>query len=95
MQRVKRGVEYSDWGVVLGAFLRVVPLAPFCSWHTVTLMICPHKYESQVQHSCLLQFADDTCLICSGESPNVIVETLQDDLCILSKWITESKCSLT
>ena len=34
----------------------------------------------QVQHSCLLQFADDTCLICLGDTPGIVA--LQDDLCM-------------
>ena len=32
MQRVKQEDRYSDWGLVLGAFLREVLLAPSCSW---------------------------------------------------------------
>ena len=46
---------------------------------------------SQVRHGCLLQFADDTCLICAGNSPGVVARLLQDDLSVLSNWIALSK----
>ena len=42
---------------------------------------------SQVSNGCLLQFADDTCLICSAAM-------LQDDLNALSQWIVMSKMRL-
>ena len=48
----------------------------------------------QVSHGCLLQFADDTCLICSGDSADAVAKMLQDDLCDLSQWITISKMKL-
>ena len=40
---------------------------------------------SQVSHGCLLQVADDTCLICSGDSAGAVVQMLQEDL-HLSLW---------
>ena len=49
---------------------------------------------SQVQHGCLLQFADDTCLICVGDSPDAVAEMLQGDLCVLSHWVALSKMKL-
>ena len=52
----------------------------------------------QVQHGCLLQVADDTCLICyvdipgivaddtclicSGDTSGIVAQALQDDLCM-------------
>ena len=36
----------------------------------------------QVQHGCLPQFADDTCLICSRDTPGIVAQALQDDLCV-------------
>ena len=49
---------------------------------------------SQSSHGCLLQFADDTCLICSGESPTAVNATLLDDLNVLSQWIILNKMQL-
>ena len=42
---------------------------------------------------CLLQFANNTCLICSAESPTAVAAMLQDDLNALSQWIVMSKMS--
>ena len=36
-----------------------------------------------VKYCCLLQFADDTYLICQGESPAVVGTHLNADLCLL------------
>ena len=44
-----------------------------------------------VKQSCLLQFANDTCLICQGESPAIVGRHLNADLCLLSTWIHNSK----
>ena len=44
--------------------------------------------------ACLLQFADETCLICSADSPTKVTAMLQDDINALSQWITMSKMKL-
>ena len=46
---------------------------------------------SQVSNGCLLQFADDTCLICSAESPSAVAAML---LNALFQWIVMSKMRL-
>jgi len=48
----------------------------------------------QVSHSCPLQFSDNTCLICSGDSAGAVAQMLQEDLCVLSQWIMTSKMKL-
>ena len=45
----------------------------------------------QVRHSYLLQFVDDTCLICCGRSPTLVSELLNADLHLLSFWVQHSK----
>ena len=42
-----------------------------------------------VKHGCLLQFADDTCLICQGESSAIVGAHL--NVCCLATWIHNSK----
>ena len=44
----------------------------------------------QVQHGVLLQFADDTCLICCGKSYEETSVLLTEDLTLLSQWIVTS-----
>jgi len=48
-------------------------------------MICLFKY---VQHGILLQFADDTCLVCCGDSYEHVQSMLSDDL---ARWIKDSR----
>ena len=38
----------------------------------------------------LVQFADDTCIICSGKTRKEVSEMLCSDLCSLSSWIRDS-----
>jgi len=47
-----------------------------------------------LSHGCLLQFTDDTCLICSGDSAGTVAQMLQEDLHVLSQWIMTSKVKL-
>ena len=46
---------------------------------------------AQVQHGSLLQFADDTCLICSGNSNEDTSRLLTENLTSLSQWIAASR----
>ena len=57
-------------------------------------MVYVNEMPLKVQHGCLLQFADDTCLICAGDTSDIVAKTLQDDLTTLSGWVTESKMQL-
>ena len=66
MQRVKQNDRYSDWGLVLGGISQGSALGP------LLFLIYVNEMPSQVQHGCLLQFADDTCLICAGNLPGVV-----------------------
>ena len=88
MQRVKQNHRYSDWGLVLGGIPQGSALGP------LLFLIYVNEMPSQVRHGCLLQFADDTCLICAGNSPGVVARLLQDDLSVLSNWVALSKMKL-
>ena len=43
-----------------------------------------------VKHGCLLEFADDTCVVCQGWSPAIVGTHLNADLCLLSTWIQQN-----
>ena len=47
--------------------------------------ISPH-----IKNGDLVQFADDTCIICSGRTHKEVSEMLCNDLCSLSSWIRNS-----
>jgi len=87
-QRVKKGNQYSDWGTVLGSIPQGSALGP------LLFLVYVNDMPSQVSHGCLLQFADDTCLICSGDSADAVAQMLQEDLRVLSQWIMTSKMKL-
>ena len=88
MQRVKQKDRYSDWGLVLGGIPQGSALSP------LLFLVYVNEMPLQVQHGCLLQFADDTCLISVGDTSDIVAKTLQDDLSMLSQWAIESKMQL-
>ena len=45
----------------------------------------------QIQNRTLLQFADDTCLICFGDDHTQVKNSLCSDLASLAGWIATSK----
>ena len=51
-----------------------------CNWSLLYAYV--NDMTLQVQHGCLLQFAYDTCLICLGDTPSIVAQALQDDLCM-------------
>ena len=75
-------------GTVLGGIPQGSALGP------LLFLIYVNDMPLQVSNGCLLQFADDTCLICSGDSTDAVAKMLKDDLCDLSQWITISKMKL-
>ena len=85
MQRVKCGGDVSEWGSVMGGIPQGSALGP------LLFLVYVNEMPLAVKHSCLLQFADDTCLICQGDSPAMVGAHLNADLCLLSTWIHYSK----
>ena len=45
----------------------------------------------QIQNGSLLQYADDTCLICNGDDHTQVKVFLSSDLDSLTRWIATSK----
>ena len=84
-QRVKYGAKFSDWGSVLGGIPQGSALGP------LLFLIYVNDMPLQVEHSSLLQFADDTYLICCDRSPTTVSTLLNVDLRSLSSWVCNSK----
>ena len=49
---------------------------------------------SQIKHGRLLQYTDDTALLCSGATPGDVHWLLSEDLLCLTHWISWSKIHL-
>jgi len=45
----------------------------------------------QVKHGILVQFADDTCLMCYGDDHSSVSQKLYEDLCSLHLWVQDSQ----
>ena len=59
-QRVMCGGQFSEWSLVNGGIPQGSALGP------LLFLIYMNEMPSQVSHGKLLQYADDTALICSG-----------------------------
>ena len=57
-------------------------------------LIYVNEMPMQVSHGKLLQYADDTALICTGTSIGEVHQCLTDDLWSLSSWIKLSRMKL-
>ena len=55
------------------------------------ILIYANNMPLQVRHSCLLQFADDTCLICCRQSSTLVSQLLNADLHLFSDWAWNSQ----
>ena len=82
---MKCGGDVSEWGSVMGGIPQGSALGP------LLFLVYVNDMPLAVKQSCLLQFADDTCLICQGKSPAIVGRHLNADLCLLSTWIHNSK----
>jgi len=83
MQRVKCGNSYSDWGPVIGGIPQGSALGP------LLFLVYVNQMPSQVSNGRLFQFANDTCLICSADSPTKVAAMLQDDINTVSMDFSE------
>ena len=58
-------------------------------WGLLLFLIYVNEMPSQVCHGKLLQYADDTALICLGTDFAKVHQCLTEDLQSLSVWITQ------
>lgn len=84
MQRVKYNNNYSEWGSVLGGISQGSALG------SLLFLVYVNDMPLQVGNGALVQFADDTCIICSGGTHKEVSEMLCDELCSISSWIRSS-----
>ena len=58
---------------------------------TPLILIYVNDMLLQIQNGSLLQFADNTCLICYGDDHTQVKDFLSSDLDSLARWIATSK----
>lgn len=58
------------------------------------LLVYMNDIPSQVHNGKLLQYTDDTALICTGDDYCEVYNHLTTDLQYISNWITSSKMKL-
>ena len=85
LQRVKSKGSFSSWIPVRGGIPQGSALGP------LLILVYVNDMPSLVHHGNLLQFADDTTLICSGDTCEEVEKKLLHDLELISKWISLSK----
>ena len=88
VHRVKAGDRYSDWGSMRAGIPQGSALGP------LLFLIYVNSLPSQVTNGILLQYTDDTTLVCSGTSPLVAAEVMNQQLQLVHDWIVSNKMQL-
>lgn len=83
--RVKRSDTFSDWVGMQGGIPQGSALGP---------LVYMNSLPSQVTQALLLQYADDTTLICSGPFPDIVATTMSTQLSHIQSWIDKSSMKL-
>ena len=80
--------SYSNWGMVKGGIPQGSALGH------LLFLVYMNDLSSQITGGTLLQYADDTALICSGSTLDVVHQCLSDNLSCLLSWVKQSKMQL-
>ena len=88
VHQVKAGDQYSDWGSMCAGIPQGSALGP------LLFLIYVNSLPSQVTDGVLLQYADDTTLVCSGVSPLAAAEVMNQQLQLVHDWIVSNKMQL-
>jgi len=84
-QSVKLGNSCSDLEAVLGGIPQGGALGQ------LLFLIYGNYMPLQVKYKVLVQFADDTWLICCGEYRTSVSQMICKDLCLLYSWVRDSR----
>ena len=88
VHRVKAGDRYSDWGSMCAGIPQGSALGP------LLFLIYLNSLPLQITARLLLQYADDTALMCSGTSPQDAADVMNHQLQLLCEWIVSSRMQL-
>lgn len=86
--RVKLGDRFSNWKQMKGGVPQGSALGP------LLFLIYMNTLPLRITHGLLVQYADDTTLICSGPSVSDTADVMSSQLQLVNKWILDSKMML-
>jgi len=86
--RVKFNNQYSSWNIMKGGIPQGSALGP------LLFLIYMNTLPDVVDDGVLLQYADDTTLICSGRNPVEAANKLNCQLQLISSWLEDNKMQL-
>ena len=78
----------SDWVEMQGGIPQGSALGP------LLFLVYMNSLPSQVTQGLLLQYVDDTTLICSGSSPDIVATMMSTQLSRIQSWIDKSRMKL-
>ena len=88
VHRVKLHNQFSEWREMKGGILQGSALGP------LLFLIYMNNLPLQITDGLLVQYADDTTLVCSGSTPSAAAAVLNSQLKLVHNWIRNSKMSL-
>ena len=88
VHRVKLHNQFSEWREMKGGILQGSALGP------LLFVIYMNNLPLQITDGLLVQYADDTTLVCSGSTPSAAAAVLNSQLKLVHNWIRNSKMSL-
>ena len=88
VHRVKLHNQFSEWREMKGGIPQGSALGP------LLFVIYMNNLPLQITDGLLVQYADDTTLVCSGSTPSAAAAVLNSQLKLVHNWIRNSKMSL-
>ena len=88
VHRVKADDRYSNWRSMCAGIPQGSALGP------LMFLIYVNSLPSQVTNGVILQYAEDTTLVCSGTSPLVAAEVMNRQLQLVYDWIVSNQMQL-
>ena len=88
IHRVKLYNQFSEWREMKGGIPQGSALGP------LLFLIYMNNLPLQISDGLLVQYADDTTLICSGSTPSAAAAVLNSQLKLVHSWIRNSKMNL-
>ena len=86
--RVKCHHQYSPWALMKGGIPQGSALGP------LLFLIYMNTLPSVISDAVLLQYADDTTLVCSGPDPAATAGIMNQQLALIHDWLVEHRIRL-